>query len=106
MGRGLLIALALWSTPGPFTLVNGTGGPLGALSIRMTNEKGAWRPLGPGLAAGARALETSPGGEDCAFDIRAESAGKTLVWTAVNLCDVRVVTLSRGRDGTLWVDYD
>ena len=48
----------------------------------------------------------APGGELCAFDIRAKVDGAEFTWPSVNLCDVRSVTLNRRPDGTLWVDYD
>ena len=35
-----------------------------------------------------------------------EVGDATREWTDVNLCDVKVVTLNRRSDGTLWVDYD
>ena len=44
---------------------------------------------------------------DCAFDIRAVLAdGSNATFSGVNLCDVTVVTLNRGQNGQLWVDYD
>ena len=45
--------------------------------------------------------------DDCAFDIRATVAGAgQLVWSGVNLCDVKRVTLNRDSSGRHWVDYD
>jgi hypothetical protein len=106
VGAALLLAAA-FSTPGPFALVNSTGAALEALSIRPADGSNTWRALGGGtLAAGARAAMPSPGGQLCAFDLRATIAGSDVVWSSVNLCDVRTVTLNRRSDGTLWVDYD
>lgn len=106
VGVALLLAAAL-SSPGPFALVNRTGAPLQTLSIRPADGSTSWRTLGAGqLSAGARADMPSPGGELCAFDIRARLSGADVTWPSVNLCDVRSVTLNRRPDGTLWVDYD
>lgn len=105
----MFAALALFllaSGPVPFTLVNGTGAPLSGISTRLSGSSGEWRPLGHGqLPPNARGAVPALGGEDCAWDIRAEAGGSWLVWADVNLCDVKSVTLRR-RDGTLWVDYD
>ena len=44
---------------------------------------------------------------DCAFDLRATVAGAgQVVWSGVNLCDVKSVTLNRDAAGRDWVDYD
>jgi hypothetical protein len=48
----------------------------------------------------------APGGQICAFDLRASTGGAPATWSSVNLCDVKTVTLNRRSDGTLWVDYD
>jgi hypothetical protein len=105
VGAVLLLA-AVFSTPGPYALVNGTGAAIETLSIRPADRARDWRPLGGPLAAGARADMPSPGGDLCAFDLRARVAGTDVVWPSVNLCDVRSVTLNRRPDGTLWIDYD
>ena len=63
-----------------FTLVNGTSGALGDVSIRRAGTKD-WKPLGAAPAAGARgAVKFSD--PDCAFDIRANIAGGGPVGTA------------------------
>jgi len=83
-----------------FTLVNGAGGPLGNLSIRRvgTND---WKPLSQG--AGGAVQFSDP---DCAFDLQATLPdGRVVVWSGVNLCDAKVVTLNRSASGDLWVDY-
>ena len=101
-----LLALAV---PGPlgaqatdFTLVNGTGKALGSLSIRRTGST-EWRPLGsaPAPDAGQAVAFSDP---DCAFDIRAETAGGPIVWSGVNLCEVSAVTL-REAGGTPYAEY-
>jgi hypothetical protein len=107
VGAIALYALALLSEPGPFVLANGTGVRLEELSIRPADGAGQWRPLGAGtIAAGARAAMPAPGGQLCAFDLRASTGGAPATWSSVNLCDVKTVTLNRRSDGTLWVDYD
>lgn len=106
MLRTLFLSLLL-SGPAPFVLVNGSGTALDNLSVRLTGSDSRWRSLGPGqLGPAGRAPVPALGGEDCAFDVRGQAGSATLVWLAVNLCDVKVVTLRRGQGGTLWVDYD
>ena len=105
VGAALLLAAA-FSTPGPFTLVNGTGTTITALSIRAADGRGSWRALGGPFVAGQRSAMPSSGGDLCAFDLRARVDGAEFTWSSVNLCDVRSVTLNRRPDGTLWVDYD
>ena len=88
-----------------FTLVNGTGAPMSEVSIRRagTND---WKPLGSSPAAGQRAPVNFKD-PDCAFDIRAEVAGKGAVtWAGVNLCDVKSVKLNQDASAGAWVDYD
>lgn len=107
MVRTLLVSLLLVASPSPFTLVNGTGATLDALEIRSAAGSGPWQGLPPGrLSPGARSGVGAREGEICAFDIRGTAQGQQLVWPGVNLCDVKVVTLNRRADGTLWVDYD
>lgn len=107
VGVALLLA-AILSEPGPFVLVNGTGAAIEQLSIRPADQSSPWRSLGSGgsVAAGAKQAMPSPGGQLCAFDLRARVAGTNLTWSSVNLCDVKSVTLNRRPDGILWVDYD
>lgn len=107
MVGALLLLLAFLGSPGPFVLVNGTGNPIESLSIRPADGSANWRSVGgAALPARARMSLPSPGGDLCAFDLRARLAGAEVVWPSVNLCDVRTVTLNRRPDGTLWVDYD
>lgn len=106
VGVALLLAATL-SAPGPFVLVNGIGAAVENVSVKPAITTGNWRPLaGSGLSPGARRSLPSPGGDLCAFDLRAKVGGEELTWSSVNLCDVRIVTLKRNPDGTLWVDYD
>ena len=107
-----LVALALIgafaiSTPAmtqatDFTLVNGTGQALGALSIRRTGARD-WRPLGAAPAPDS-SQSVAFNDPDCAFDIRAEANGGQLVWSGVNLCEVSAVTL-RVAAGTPFAEY-
>ena len=90
---------------GNFSVVNATGLNITALSIRRFGT-GGWQPLGAAPAAGARGSVqfTDP---DCAFDIQASLAGgATAVWSGVNLCEAKAVTLNRSDSGAVWVDYD
>ena len=106
VGVALLLA-AVFSTPGPFALVNGTGVILQELAIRPADGSSSWRSLGgDGLPAGARLAIPAPGGQLCAFDLRARLGAASVTWSSVNLCDVKNVTLNRRPDGILWVDYD
>jgi hypothetical protein len=87
-----------------FTLVNGTSGTLGPVSIRRerTDE---WKPLGVSPAGGAKGSVTFKD-PDCAFDIRANVGGAPVTWSGVNLCDVKSVTLRKDESAGAWVDYD
>ncbi len=107
----LVIALTLASPPAwaaggasNFTLVNGTDGSLGAISIRRAGTQ-SWKPLGTAPSPGARG-SISFSDPDCAFDLQASVAGKPITWTGVNLCDVKSVTLRRDTSAGAWVDYD
>ena len=111
--RGICIALlaaaAAWAAPavaaaGNFTLVNGTGSPMSAVAIRRAGTDD-WRPLAVAPAPGqAAAVQFS--NPDCAFDIRASVGGATAIWSGVNLCETKRITLSRAANGVVWVDYD
>lgn len=111
MKKLLLIAL-LAASPTPtlaagasnFTLVNGTGAALAALSIRRSGTA-AWKPLGTAPSAGARS-NIAFSDPDCAFDIRANLAGKEITWAGVNLCGAKSVTLNHDGSAGAWVDYD
>ncbi len=104
------VTLALSGAPaladaGNFTLVNGTDSALTGVAIRRFGAQD-WRPLSAAPPAGGRALVlfSDP---DCAFDIRATlGGGKSQVWSGVNLCGAKSVTLNRAASGALWVDYD
>ncbi len=90
---------------GNFTIVNGTDSAMTGVAIRRFGAE-EWRPLSAAPPVGGRALVlfSDP---DCAFDIRATVAGgKSLVWSGVNLCGAKSVTLNRAASGALWVDYD
>lgn len=113
MTRALLcLGLLLSSGPavaalqaGNFTLGNQSGQPLANVAIRDFGG-GPWRPLTSSLGPADR-QPIAFTDDDCAFDIRADlPGGEHVVWQGVNLCDVRVVVLSRRPDGTIWVDYD
>ena len=88
-----------------FSLVNGTGGSLGDLSIRRAGTSD-WKPLGSAPSAGAKgAINFSD--PDCAFDIRATVAGAgPVTWAGINLCEAKNVTLKRDSSAGAWVDYD
>ncbi len=109
MKRLLLLAGLLLSSPAwaaTLALVNQTGEPIAATSIRPTNH-GEWRPLAGAQGTGARQSISVDVEAQCAFDIRARLAsGKELTYAGVNLCETSAVTLNRRADGTTWVDYD
>jgi hypothetical protein len=90
---------------GNFIVVNATGQDISALSIRRYGTD-SWKGLSAAPAAGGRgAVQFAD--DDCAFDIQAKLAGgATAVWSGVNLCDAKAVTLNRSASGALWVDYD
>lgn len=106
----LAAALALAPAPalaGPagFSIVNATGLNMTSLTIRRFGT-GDWRALGSPPSPGARtSVEfTDP---DCAFDVQASLQGVgTVVWSGVNLCEVKAVILNRNDSGVLWVDYE
>ena len=89
-----------------FNLVNATGANITAMSIRRFGTQ-SWQPLGGTPSAGARS-QVQFTNVDCAFDIQATLAGGgTAVWSGVNLCEVKSVTLNRNAaTGENWVDYD
>lgn len=88
-----------------FTVVNATGRDISQLSIRRFGTSG-WTSLGTAPRAGARGAVPFTD-DDCAFDIQATLAGGvTAVWSGVNLCEAKAVTLNRSESGALWVDYD
>jgi hypothetical protein len=88
-----------------FTLVNATAANMTSVQIRRSGTE-SWKPLGVAPAAGTRgAVPFSD--PDCAFDIEAALAGGgTAVWSGVNLCEAKIVTLNRNDSGAVWVDYD
>ena len=103
-------ALALVPVPaiagaGDFTVVNATGADLMALSIRRFGTS-SWQPLSATPRAGARGA-VNFNDNDCAFDIQGTLAGGvTAIWSGVNLCEAKSVTLNRSESGAVWVDYD
>jgi hypothetical protein len=102
--------LALSSAPaaagaGSFMLVNGAGAALKDMSIRRFGTD-QWQRLAASPSPGAR-QSVSFTDPDCAFDIRATLDGDgAIVWSGVNLCEVKIVTLNRSPSGELWVDYE
>ena len=105
-----LLALSMAPAPaiaraGRFVLVNGTSSSLSDLAIRRYGTE-QWKALAVAPAAGARGpVEFDD--PDCAFDIRAKvGGGDTAVWSGVNLCETKIVTLRRSDSGATWVDYD
>jgi hypothetical protein len=90
---------------GSFVIVNSTGHDITQLAIRRygTNQ---WQSLTGAPRAGARgAIQFKD--DDCAFDIQATlTGGITAVWSGVNLCEAKAVTLNRSDSGAVWVDYD
>ncbi len=107
----LLLALSL-ALPAPalagasgFVIINGIGTDISTMAIRRVGS-GQWKPLeaAPGAGKSASAVFSDP---DCAFDLRATLAGgASVIWSGVNLCDVKLLTLRRNDAGLAWVDYD
>jgi hypothetical protein len=90
---------------GNFTVVNATGQDISALTIRRMGTE-SWKGLSAAPKAGGQAT-VQFADEDCAFDIQAKlPGGATALWSGVNLCDAKAVTLNRSASGAVWVDYD
>ena len=111
MTKRLICLAALLASASPafagasnFDLVNGTAGALAELSIRRSGTND-WKPLGSAPSAGGHGAMTFSD-PDCAFDIRATVGGSPVVWTGVNLCGAKSVTLKRDAATGAWVDYD
>ncbi len=109
--KTLIFATLLAATAAPafagatsFNLVNGTAGALADLSIRRAGTSD-WKPLGSAPLPGAQG-PIAFSDPDCAFDIRATLGGSPVVWTGVNLCGAKSVTLKRDAATGAWVDYD
>jgi hypothetical protein len=112
--RSIAIALAasaafLSSAPasaqaGAFTLANGMDVPMTDVAIRRVGSND-WKPLGIAPPPRARSV-VQFSDPDCAFDVRANVNGSTVVWSGVNLCEVTLLTLNRNSAGAVWVDYD
>lgn len=106
-----LLALGLAALPAPafagaagFILVNGTEAALADVTIRRAGTE-SWTKLAASPSPGAnQAIDFND--RDCAFDIRADVGGKPVTWAAVNLCEVKSVTLKSDSAAGPWVDYD
>lgn len=91
-----------------FTLVNNTDVSFTGLMARRYGSP-QWLPLTVTpipltRSGGLGAVQFND--PDCAFDLQATLPdGRTVVWSGVNLCEAKVVTLNRGASGELWVDY-
>jgi hypothetical protein len=110
-----LIALFAALLPAPaaaqassFTLINNTDIDFTRLMVRRFGTQ-QWLPLAvspvPVPKSGGRgaARFSNP---DCAFDLQATLPdGRAVVWSGVNLCDMKIVTLNRSANGELWADY-
>ena len=100
-----LVPAPVFAGPDGFSIVNQTGLNMTGLTIRKF-PKGDWSPLGPAPSPGARG-NVKFASPDCAFDIQASLQGVgTVVWSGVNLCEVKTVILNRNARGALWVDYE
>ena len=102
-----LAAAAVPANAGPsgFSIVNATGHNMTGLTVRRFGGDD-WRPLGSAPSPGAR-ISLPFTDADCAFDIQASLQGVgTVVWSGVNLCEVKAVILNRNASGLLWVDYE
>lgn len=111
----IVVSLLLAASPSPlaaqaakFTLVNNTDIPFTGLMVRRFGSQ-QWLPLTvspvPVQASGGRG-NVDFSDQDCAFDLQATLPdGRMVVWSGVNLCEAKVVTLNRSARGELWVDY-
>jgi hypothetical protein len=104
---GALAAVHMPASAGAsnFSVVNNTGLNMTGLTIRRYGTKD-WKALGSAPSPGGRGSIsfTDP---DCAFDIQATLQGVgTVVWSGVNLCEVKAVILNRNASGAIWVDYE
>jgi hypothetical protein len=90
---------------GAFSVVNQTGLNMTDLTIRRYGTQG-WKALGSAPSPGGR-TGVDFKDPDCAFDIQATLQGVgPVIWTGVNLCEVKAVILNRNASGALWVDYE
>lgn len=88
-----------------FSVVNATGLNMTGLTIRRYGTEG-WRSLGTAPSPGGRGTIDFKD-PDCAFDIQATLQGVgPVVWSGVNLCEVKTVILNRNASGAIWVDYE
>jgi hypothetical protein len=88
-----------------FSVVNATGLNMTGLTIRRYGTQG-WRNLGTAPSPGGRGTIDFKD-PDCAFDIQATLQGVgPVVWSGVNLCEVKTVILNRNASGAIWVDYE
>jgi hypothetical protein len=115
MNRLIALTIAAWAAVAPmpavaqgasgFSVVNATGLNMTGLTIRRYGTEG-WRNLGTAPSPGGRGTIDFKD-PDCAFDIQATLQGVgPVVWSGVNLCEVKTVILNRNASGAIWVDYE
>lgn len=115
MNRLIALTIAAWAAVAPmpavaqgasgFSVVNATGLNMTGLTIRRYGTEG-WRSLGTAPSPGGRGTINFKD-PDCAFDIQATLQGVgPVVWSGVNLCEVKTVILNRNASGAIWVDYE
>ena len=93
------------AAPSSVAIANGTGADIASVTARRVGTTG-WKSIGFAAPAG-KAGNASIDESDCAFDLQVTLAdGKTVTYSGVNLCDVKLVTLRRNAAGVAWVDYD
>ncbi len=91
-----------------FTLVNNTDIDFTAMKVRRFGTD-QWLPLAVSpvpvrKAGGQGAVQFND--QDCAFDLQAKLPdGRLVVWSGVNLCEAKIVTLNQSASGELWADY-
>lgn len=117
MKQALALALAALALASPvaalaqaanFTLVNNTQIDFSSLKVRRYGTD-QWLPLAvtpvPVAKSGGRG-SVQFSNQDCAFDLQATLPdGRVVLWSGVNLCDAKVVTLNQNARGEIWVDY-
>ncbi|QNM82646.1 hypothetical protein H8M03_11710 [Sphingomonas sabuli] len=111
----ILLAAAIALSPAPalaqagrFLIVNNTDIDFSAVQVRPVGSN-QWLPLVvkpvPVTRSGGQG-NVDFNNPECAFDLQATLPdGRVVVWSRLNLCETKAVTLNRSASGELWADY-